>query len=176
MLDHRGEFLLAGCELLLQVSVEGDLVLEQQQGKVHLVDALAHVVQAHVELSLLHSALLTGYTFLCTDHATVKYSLLHVQPHAVLVLGQAFHVQPHLPHHGLHLVGPRRHSVLISRLSGRRHLRQPPLLDIGNREVGSASDEVMLGDERIVALGSLLALFQGLSAREKRQQGQCYKQ
>ena len=148
--------------MVLQVLVERDLVLQQQQGKIHLVDALAHAVQVDVELSLLHGALLAGNALLGADGSAVKHRLLHIQPHAVLVLGQPFHVQPHLSHQGPHLVGPRCHGILIGSLGASGHLRQPPFLDIGNGEVGGAGDEVMLGNERIVALGGALALFQRL--------------
>ena len=112
VLDHRGELLLAGRELLLQVTVECELVLQQQQGKVHLVDAFAHCIQIHVELSLLHSTLLLCYLALCADNTAVIHRLLHIQAHTVLVFGQALHVNAQLAHHRLHLVGPRRHGAL----------------------------------------------------------------
>ena len=57
---HRLQLLLAGFEYLLHIIIKLDIIVEQQQGKVHLVHPLADGIEVYRGLGGIHIALLTG--------------------------------------------------------------------------------------------------------------------
>ena len=169
---HRRQLPLTTAQQLLQVAVQLNLVIEQQQGEIHLVHATAHLIDAHLRLRCLHLALLAGDSLPPADGATVENRLAHIHAHPILVFRQAFHVDAHLLIHRPHLVGKRRHIALQRGLCRSRHLWQPSLPDVCHRQLRQLPHEVALPYERIVPLCRLLTLLQRLRlpANGKQQQ------
>ena len=168
MLKHRLQFLLSGDQLFLHDLGQRDILVKQQQGEIHLIDTLADGIEVDCGLGSFHVTLSPCDSCLAADGASVIERLVQVDAHTVLVLLQPLEVNAHLVEHRLHLLGPCRHVALQCRLGASSDLRQPCLADVGYGIVGRPGDEVILLDERIVALGSLLTFFQGLCRASKR--------
>ena len=116
VLLHRLQFPLVAGQQLLQVSVQLHLLVNQQQGEVHLVHALANNIYIYLVLYPLYLTLRPCYLLLAADGPSVEHRLLHFDTHTVLVLRQPFHVDTHLLIQCLHLVRERHHVALISGL------------------------------------------------------------
>ena len=168
MFKHRLQFLLTGVQLFLHDLGQRYILVEQQQGEIHLIDTLADGIQVDCGLGSLHVTLSPRDSSLAADGATVIERLVKVDTHTVLILFQALEVNAHLVDQRLHLLGPCRHVALQRRLSAGSDLWQPCLADVGHSIVGRPSNQVILLDERIVALGSLLTLFKCLCRGRKR--------
>ena len=160
--EHRLELLLVAAQQLLPVVVQPYLFVEQQQGEVHLVHALAYLVDADVVLCLVDVGLPPCHLLVAADGTAVEECLLHVDADAVLVFLQSLHVDAHLPVQLLHLLGEGRHVALPGGLCRCRQLREPALLDVLNGAVGGLAYQVHLPDERVVAHCCLLTLLKGL--------------
>ena len=168
-LEHRCELLLVGAQQFLQVLVQLDLLVNQQQPEIHVVHALANLIQIHLVLRALHIALPSCNLLLAADDATIEDRLLHIDSYPILVFFQPFHIDAHRLVHLLHLLGKSRHIALQRSLSLSRHLRQPPLLDVRHRQLGRLLNQPVLPYQRVVAFSRLLAFLERLrSCRAKR--------
>ena len=133
--------------------VELSLVIDEQQAEKHLIHPLAHGIERHLVLRGFYLTLPTGNFLLVADGAAIEEGLLDVDTHPVLVFFQSLEMYAHLIEHVLHLRRPSRNIALECSLCRCRDLWQPSFLDVVYCQLGGLSDEVVLSDEGIVALG-----------------------
>ena len=172
---HRLQLALVATEQFLQVFVKLYLLVEHQQGEIHLVHPLAHTVERDVVLGCLNLTLFTRNLLLTAYHAAVIHRLTDVYAYPVLILAQSLHIKPQLLINRLHLVRPCRHVTLIRSLRRGSHLRQPCLAYVLHRQRSGLLYQTILPYQRIVALRSLLTLLQCLPLNRQRQRHQYEK-
>ena len=157
------------CELAHVVGKEGlqegvvvELFVHEENTEEEVVHPLPQGIELHGRLLLLHVGIGLCHSLLGTDVSAVIKALIEIEREFILVARHP--LWDGLPGGTKHLregVGPLRDVALQGGLCRSRDLRQPALLEVGQRERLGLPNQVGLPHQRVVLLGEPVALVEG---------------
>ena len=157
------------CELAHVVGKEGlqegvvvELFVHEENTEEEVVHPLPQGIELHGRLLLLNVGIGLCHSLLGADVSAVIKALIEIEREFILVARHP--LWDGLPGGTKHLcegVGPLRDVALQSGLCRSRDLRQPALLEVGQRERLGLPNQVGLPHQRVVLLGEPVTLVEG---------------